>query len=81
MEQSAVEWFAEKVGHNSLISLVEYNELLEQAKEMDKEKEEQFNTMLSMLQEASRRLENTDIFSLRKEIREVLTLQSQSDEK
>jgi hypothetical protein len=36
---------------------------------------------LSMLQEASRRLENTDIFSLRKEIREVLTLQSQSDEK
>ena len=33
---TAVEWFAEKVGHNSLISLVEYNELFEQAKEMEK---------------------------------------------
>jgi len=37
MKQTAVEWFAEKVGHNSLISLVEYNELFEQAKEMEKE--------------------------------------------
>ena len=34
---TAVEWFAEKIGHNSLISLVEYNELFEQAKEMEKE--------------------------------------------
>lgn len=37
MKQTAVEWFAEKVGHNSLISLVEYNELFEQAKAMEKE--------------------------------------------
>ena len=37
MKQTAVEWFAEKVGHNSLISLVEYNELLEQAKELEKQ--------------------------------------------
>lgn len=36
MKETAVEWFAEKVGHNSLISLVEYNELFEQAKEMEK---------------------------------------------
>lgn len=34
---TAVEWFAEKIGHNSLISLVEYNELIEQALEMEKE--------------------------------------------
>ena len=32
---TAVEWFAEKVGHNSLISLIEYNELFEQAKEIE----------------------------------------------
>ena len=37
MKQTAVEWFAEKIGHNSLMGLVEYNELFEQAKEMEKE--------------------------------------------
>ena len=37
MEQTAVEWFAEKIGHNSLMGLIEYNELFEQAKEMEKE--------------------------------------------
>ena len=37
MKQTAVEWFAEKIGHNSLMALTEYNEILEQAKEMEKE--------------------------------------------
>ena len=37
MEQTAVEWFAEKIGHNSLMALTEYNEILEQAKAMEKE--------------------------------------------
>ena len=37
MKQTAVEWFAEKIGHNSLMGLIEYNELFEQAKEMEKE--------------------------------------------
>ena len=32
---TAVEWFAEKIGHNSLMSLVEYNDLFEQAKEIE----------------------------------------------
>ena len=37
MKQTAVEWFAEKIGHNSLMALTEYNEILEQAKAMEKE--------------------------------------------
>jgi hypothetical protein len=37
MKKTAVEWFAEKIGHNSLMALTEYNEILEQAKEMEKE--------------------------------------------
>jgi hypothetical protein len=37
MKQTAVEWFIEKVGHNSLMSLTDYNEILEQAKAMEKE--------------------------------------------
>jgi hypothetical protein len=37
MKQTAVEWFIEKVGHNSLMSLTDYNEILEQAKEMERD--------------------------------------------
>jgi len=36
-KQTAVEWMAEKVGHNSLMSLADYNEILEQALAMEKE--------------------------------------------
>jgi hypothetical protein len=36
-KQTAVEWMAEKVGHNSLMSLADYYEILDQAKEMEKE--------------------------------------------
>ena len=44
MKHTAVEWFAEKIGHNSLMGLIEYNELFEQAKEMEKEEiENAFN--------------------------------------
>ena len=35
MKQTAVEWFADKIGHNSLMALTEYNEILEQAKAME----------------------------------------------
>lgn len=35
--KTAVEWFAEKIGHNSLMALTEYNEILDQAKAMEKE--------------------------------------------
>lgn len=52
-------------------------DLFEQAKEMEKEKEEQYNNMLSMLQETHRRLEHTDMISLRKQIKEVLTFKSE----
>jgi hypothetical protein len=36
-KQTAIEWLAEKVGHNSLMSLADYNEILEQAIAMEKE--------------------------------------------
>lgn len=47
----------------------------EQAKEMNKKKEEQYNDMLSMLRETYRRLEHTDMISLRKQIKQVLTFE------
>ena len=37
MKQTAVEWFAEKIGHNSLMGITVYNDILEQAKAMEKE--------------------------------------------
>jgi hypothetical protein len=37
MKQTAVEWFEEQVGHNSLMGLKEWNEIFEKAKEMEKE--------------------------------------------
>ena len=37
MKQTAVEWFEDQVGHNSLMGLKEFNEIFEQAKEMEKE--------------------------------------------
>jgi hypothetical protein len=36
-EQTAVEWFEDQVGHNSLMGLKEFNEIFEKAKEMEKE--------------------------------------------
>lgn len=42
MKQTAVEWFAEKIGHNSLMALTEYNEILEQAKAMEKQEKIEF---------------------------------------
>ena len=35
--QTAVEWFEDQVGHNSLMGLKEFNEIFEKAKEMEKE--------------------------------------------
>ena len=37
MKQTAVEWFEDQVGHNSLMALKEWNEIFDQAKEMEKE--------------------------------------------
>ncbi len=43
-EQTAVEWFEDQVGHNSLMGLKEWNEIFEKAKEMEKEQiENAFN--------------------------------------
>jgi hypothetical protein len=36
-EQTAVEWFEDQVGHNSLMALKEFNEIFEKAKEMERE--------------------------------------------
>jgi hypothetical protein len=35
--RTAVEWFANRISHGGLVSKKQFNELLEQAKEMDKE--------------------------------------------
>ena len=37
MKQTAVEWFEEQVGHNSLMGLKEWNEIFDQAKAMEKQ--------------------------------------------
>jgi hypothetical protein len=37
MKQTAVEWFEDQVGHNSLMALKEWNEIFEQAKAMERE--------------------------------------------
>jgi hypothetical protein len=37
MKQTAVEWFEDQVGHNSLMALKEFNEIFEKAKEMERE--------------------------------------------
>ena len=37
MKQRAVEWFASRISHGGLVSLKQFNELLEQAKEMEKQ--------------------------------------------
>jgi hypothetical protein len=43
-EQTAVEWFEEQVGHNSLMGLKEFNEIFYKAKQMEKEQiENAFN--------------------------------------
>lgn len=43
-EQTALEWFEDQVGHNSLMGLKEWNEIFEKAKEMEKEQiENAFN--------------------------------------
>jgi hypothetical protein len=35
--QTAVEWFAERISHGGLVSKKQFNELIEQAKEMEKQ--------------------------------------------
>ena len=37
MEESAVEWFADRIKHGGLVTKKQFNELLKQAKEMEDE--------------------------------------------
>ncbi len=37
MKQTAVEWFEDQVGHSCLMALKEFNEIFEQAKQMEKD--------------------------------------------
>ena len=72
---TAVEWLEEKL--DNLLELYpsqneELTKLIQQAKEMEKTEKEKFDNILSMLQEAYRRLENTNMVSLRKEIKETI---------
>lgn len=74
---TAVEWLQEQYNQCPKYEERIYEQDWGKAKEMEKEKEEQYNNMLSMLQEAYRRLEHTDMISLRKQIKEVLTFKSE----
>ena len=76
MEYTAVELLYEEI--DSIVKLPEkkweeVTRAFEKAKQREKKKEEQYNNMLSMLQETYRRLDHTDMISLRKQIKEVLT--------
>jgi hypothetical protein len=37
MKQTALEWFSDKIGHNCLMGISDYNEILKQAQEMERE--------------------------------------------
>jgi hypothetical protein len=37
MKQTAVEWFADRIKHGGLVTKKQFNDLLEQAKEMEKQ--------------------------------------------
>ena len=78
-QSTAVEFLEQELDKNFEIrgNSFLFDKILKQAKEMEKEKEEQYNNMLSMLQETYRRLEHTDMISLRKQIKEVLTFKSE----
>ena len=39
MIQTAVEWFEEQVGHNSLMGLKEWNEIFDQAKALEEQRQ------------------------------------------
>ena len=39
MKQTAVEWFEEQVGHNSLMGLKEWNEIFDQAKALEEQRQ------------------------------------------
>ena len=39
MKQTAVEWFEEQVGHNSLMGLKEWNEIVDQAKALEEQRQ------------------------------------------
>jgi hypothetical protein len=74
MTQTAVEWFNQQIvdRQNGNGDSRTWDEIFSQAKEMEKAEKEKFDNMLSMLEEAYRRLENTNMVSLRKEIKETI---------
>lgn len=71
MKQTSVEWLVEHLTEYGF-DLSHHELEIKQAKEMEKAKKEKFDNMLSMLEEAYRRLENTNMVSLRKEIKETI---------
>lgn len=44
MEQTAVEWFADRIKHGGLVSKKQFDELLEQAKEMEAQQSQAYAT-------------------------------------
>jgi len=76
--KTAVEWLVEQFTYKTTKGIYttdgvdNVTAIVEQAKEMEKAEKEKFDNMLSMLEEAYRRLENTNMVSLRKEIKETI---------
>lgn len=70
--ESAVEWLVQELFNNGYFHYGIPEDIVEKSKEMEKAEKEKFDNMLSMLEEAYRRLENTNMVSLRKEIKETI---------
>jgi hypothetical protein len=59
--KTAVEWFANRISHGGLVSKKQFDELLEQAKEMEKEQKIEFAKL--HVQKALKAVENEMILS------------------
>jgi hypothetical protein len=50
-KQTAVEWFAKRISHGGLVSKKQFNELLEQAKQIDKQEQQKLGIILAAFAE------------------------------
>jgi hypothetical protein len=50
-EQTAVEWFEDQVGHNSLMGLKEFNEIFEKAKAMERKERLKYQLFIGKVTE------------------------------
>ena len=65
--KTAVEWFEEQVGHASLMALKEFNEIFEQAKEMEEQQNEKYNELKEVIEDMIKHLDEGIHLTLRKD--------------